>query len=586
MSQPRTFAIGAEHFELDGEPFRILAGSIHYARVHPDLWADRIRKAKQMGLNTIETYVLWNFHSTRPDEFRLDGDRDLGRFLDLVAAEGMLAIVRPGPYACAEWDNGGLPTWLTSDPQVTIRTSEPHYLAAVENYLRQLAPVLAPRMIDAGGPIILMQVENEYGAYGDDKVYLARLIELYREVGITVPLTTVDQPTDEMLAAGSIPGAHLTGSFGGRVDERLDTLRRHQPVGPLMCSEFWVGWFDHWGAHHHITDPADSTASLERLLARGTSVTIYMFHGGTNFGLTSGANDKGVYQPTITSYDYDAPLAEDGTPTAKYWAFREVISRYEAVPGDRPDERRPAPEIAVALDRSRPLVDAVEGALSWQDAETPLDFEEYGVSDGLMLYRRAVTLTAPTVLVAPDIRDRAQVFAGGHPVGELRRAEHEHAVTLPVFDGDLQVLVENQGRTNYGPLLGERKGLGPVSIAGAAPAAWRTAAVPLDPALLSAAARSGSAVTAPVPGPVVAVATVATRAVDHFLDTRGWERGYVWVNGFFLGRYVGAGPQHTLYVPGPALRDGENEVLVLDFSALTDPTVRFVAAPDLGHTDF
>ena len=299
----RSFAIGDEHFMLDGEPFRVLAGALHYFRVHPDLWADRIHKARLMGLNTIETYVPWNEHSPSRGTFDTAAGLDLGRFLDLVAAEGMFAIVRPGPYICAEWDNGGLPGWLFTDPDVGVRRNEPLYMAAIAEYFDALLPIVAERQIDRGGPVILVQVENEYGAYGDDKDYLAALVELNRAGGITVPLTTIDQPTDQMLADGGLPGLHKTASFGSRATERLATLRRHQPTGPLMCAEFWNGWFDFWGAHHHTTGAAEAAAELDELLAAGASVNLYMFHGGTNFGFTNGANDKGVYQPTVTSYD-------------------------------------------------------------------------------------------------------------------------------------------------------------------------------------------------------------------------------------------------------------------------------------------
>lgn len=339
----RRFAIGETDFLLDEQPWRILSGSLHYFRIHPDQWADRIAKARGMGLNTIETYVAWNAHSPRPGVFETEAGLDLGRFLDLVAEQGMNAIVRPGPYICAEWDNGGLPAWLFQRPGTGIRSSEPTYLAAVTEYYQQLAPILVPRQIDRGGPIILMQVENEYGAYGDDKAYLKALAELNREIGVTVPLITVDQPTHTMLENGSLPELHLTGSFGSRVPERLETLRKHQQTGPLMCSEFWNGWFDSWGLHHHTTPVAEIAHSLDELLARGGSVNIYMLQGGTNFGFTNGANHKGTYAPIVTSYDYDAPLDEAGNPTEKYWAMRDVISKYAPV-GEPPNaEAAPAP---------------------------------------------------------------------------------------------------------------------------------------------------------------------------------------------------------------------------------------------------
>ncbi len=350
------FAIGETDFLLDGEPFRILSGALHYFRVHPGQWADRIRKARQLGLNTIETYVAWNAHAPTEAEFRLDGGLDLGRFLDLVAAEGMFAIVRPGPYICAEWTNGGLPAWVNT-PGAVIRRNDPHYMAAVHRYLAQLAPVLVPRQIDQGGTVILVQVENEYGAYGSDHDYLRALAKALRGIGITVPLTTVDQPTGSMLADGGLPELHATALFGSQAAQRLAALRRHQPTGPLMCAEFWNGWFDDWGGHHHVTPAAASAAELDEMLRLGASVNIYMFHGGTNFGLANGANDKGIYRPITTSYDYDAPLDEAGNPTAKYWAYRDVLARYTTVPADRPAPAPPAPSFAVSLSRDGPAVD-------------------------------------------------------------------------------------------------------------------------------------------------------------------------------------------------------------------------------------
>src|SRR5690606_28564428 len=252
------FVIGETDFLLDGAAHRIISGAMHYPRVHPELWRDRIRKARLMGLNAIETYVAWNAHEPVKGQWRQDGDVDLGRFLDIIAEEGMHAIVRPGPYVCAEWHNGGLPTWLTADQSMKLRSSDPAYLAEVTSYLEKVNAIIAPRQIDRGGSVILVQIENEYGAYGADKDYLEALVRVTRDGGITVPLTQVDQPIPHMLENGAHPELHKTGSFGGRIDERLATLREYQPTGPLMCMEFWCGWFDHWGEKHHTTAFADS----------------------------------------------------------------------------------------------------------------------------------------------------------------------------------------------------------------------------------------------------------------------------------------------------------------------------------------
>lgn len=322
--------IAADGFRLDDRPFRIVSGALHYFRVHPEQWADRLRKARLLGLNTVETYVPWNLHAPRRGEFRLDGGLDLPRFLRLAAAEGLHVLLRPGPYICAEWEGGGLPSWLLAGQDITLRSRDPRFLRAVDEYLAALLPPLLPFLGTCGGPVVAVQLENEYGAHGQDDGYLADLAGLLREHGVTVPLFTCDQPGD--LKRGGLEGVLRTANFGSRVEAGLADLRALQPDGPLMCSEFWIGWFDRWGGAHTGRGAADAAADLDRLLAAGASVNVYMFHGGTNFGFTNGANDKGTYRPTVTSYDYDALLDEAGDPTPKYAAFREVIARYEPVP--------------------------------------------------------------------------------------------------------------------------------------------------------------------------------------------------------------------------------------------------------------
>jgi len=587
-----TFTIGEQDFMLDGQPHRILSGALHYFRVHPDQWADRIRKAGQMGLNTIETYVPWNAHAPAPGVFDTSDGLDLGRFLDLIAAEGMHAIVRPGPYICAEWDNGGLPAWLFDRGAAAIRADDPVYMAALTEYLEHLAPILVPRQIDAGGPIILIQIENEYGAYGADRFYLEKLVKVNREIGLTVPFTTVDQPQDDMLANGSLPELHKTGSFGSRSAERLETLRRHQPTGPLMCSEFWVGWFDHWGAHHHTTTVEQSANDLEVLLELGASVNIYMFHGGTNFGLTNGANDKGVYQPIVTSYDYDAPLDEAGNPTAKYWAFRDVIAKYT----DLDDDDVPAPahlgsSFSVSLPQSLPLWDSLDGMGPWTSHEGLRTSDDLGHYSGFTLYRTEISVSGTAVLDFDEVRDRAQVFLDRQPVGTLSRDHHETSLALPDHaTGVLEILVEDQGRVNYGPRLGEPKGLvGSARINGEVLWTWDILPLPLDnvSSVVQALEKQTSDSDAAVSGPVFVQGTFDhAGGGDLFLSTEGWTKGMVWVNGFSLGRYWSRGPQHTLYVPGPLLRSESNTITVLELHAATHRSVAFVATHNLGHTEF
>ncbi|MGN6407980.1 MAG: glycoside hydrolase family 35 protein [Curtobacterium sp.] len=601
------FAIGDTDFLLDGEPHRILSGAIHYFRVHPDLWADRIRKAKLMGLNTIETYVAWNAHAPQPGVFDLTGGLDLGRFLDLVAAEGMHAIVRPGPYICAEWTNGGLPYWLFADGTVGVRRDEPGFLAAVSSYLQALAPVLVPRQIDHGGPIVLVQVENEYGAYGSDPVYLSKLEQMHRDIGLTVPFTSVDQPMGTMLEDGSLPSLHKTGSFGSRSTERLERLRQAQPTGPLMCSEFWDGWFDSWGEHHHTTPAAASAAALDDLLAAGGSVNIYMFHGGTNFGFTNGANDKGVYRPIATSYDYDAPLDEAGRPTDKFHAFRSVIERYAPVPplpaSMQPGgsghlsssglEARlaPATDIAVRLDRVTPLRALLPSLTSWSAHDTPPTFDALGAASGFVLYRTEVSLPAGGVLtVGEEVRDRAVVSVDGTVVGVLEREHHDRAIALPPVTGTLELLVEDQGRVDYGPRIGEPKGLvGGVAVDGVPLARWTASPLALD--AMPEAALAILADALPTDGDVLAGPVFATGSFDldapedRYLALDGFRKGVAWVNGFCLGRYWSRGPQRTLAVPGPVLRAGRNDVVVLELHAAASRSVCLRSEPDLGHTE-
>jgi beta-galactosidase len=576
-------SIGEQDFLLDGEPYQIISGALHYFRVHPDLWADRIHKARQMGLNTIETYVPWNAHSPVRGEFRTDGGLDLARFLKLVADEGMHAIVRPGPYICAEWSNGGLPPWLLRIPGMLPRRSEPQYLKAVTEYLQAVYEIVAPLQIDRGGPVFLVQIENEYGAYGSDKEYLAELVRVTRESGITVPLTTIDQPTPQMLADGSLPGLHLTASFGSRSAERFQTLREFQPTGPLMCMEFWNGWFDSWGTHHHTTSVEESDSALDEILAAGGSVNLYMFHGGTNFGMTNGANDKGAYVPLVTSYDYDAPLDEAGNPTAKYHAFRKTIAKYAPVPDEVPSAGVVAPAFSTHLAATAGLLGLAAELGDAEQHEHAATFEELGQDTGFVLYETSIAGRTPGVLTLDEVRDRAYVYVDGVPVGVLARDSHERSIRLPLAGSVLTVLVEDQGRVNYGPRLGEEKGLiGAIRLDGEPLSGWTATGLNVDLlAELKLSARSLDN------GPLVLTGEFdLAEPADLFLETAAWGKGLAWVNGFALGRYWRRGPSQTLYVPGPVTRPGANQIVVLELEAMADPTVRFVDGLRLGQTEY
>ncbi|MFB0627461.1 glycoside hydrolase family 35 protein [Streptomyces sp. AB3(2024)] len=578
--------IAADGFRLDDRPFRIVSGALHYFRVHPEQWADRLHKARLLGLNTVETYVPWNLHARRRGEFRLDGGLDLPRFLHLAAAEGLHVLLRPGPYICAEWEGGGLPSWLLAEEGIALRSRDPRFLRAVDEYLGALMPPLLSSLGSRGGPVLAVQLENEYGAYGDDPGYLADLALLLRRHGVDVPLFTCDQPSD--LARGGLEGVLRTANFGSGAESGLARLREHQPAGPLMCSEFWIGWFDRWGGTHALRDADDAAAELDRLLTAGASVNVYMFHGGTNFGFTNGANDKGTYRPTVTSYDYDALLDEAGDPTPKYTAFREVIAKHAPVP-DEPVPT-PAPKLGhgpVALTECAPLLAQADLLGSAVEAARPLTMEELGQDFGFVLYETRLPDRGPVVLQAEDVRDRAQVFVDGQPVGVLEREGREHALAfaVPRPGARLTVLVENQGRVNYGPGLHDRKGLlGRTVVAGREPALWSSRALPLDD--LAGLSFTASDPKSPPVGPAFHRGHFdVERPADTFLALEGWTKGNVWVNGFALGRYWSRGAQVTLYVPAPVLRAGRNEITVLELHASTTRTVTLRDHPDLGPTE-
>ncbi|KQW06995.1 beta-galactosidase [Streptomyces sp. Root369] len=574
----------SDGFLLHGEPFRIISGAMHYFRIHPDQWTDRLRKARLMGLNTIETYLPWNLHEPEPGTLVLDGFLDLPRWLRLAQEEGLQVLLRPGPFICAEWDDGGLPAWLLADPDIRLRSSDPRFTGPFDNYLDQLLPLLRPFMAAHGGPVIAVQVENEYGAYGDDTAYLKHVQQAFRDRGVEELLYTCDQANPEHLAAGTLPGTLATVTFGSRVEENLAALRAHQPQGPLMCSEFWIGWFDHWGGPHHVRSAADAAADLDRLLAAGASVNIYMFHGGTNFGFTNGANHKHAYEPTVTSYDYDAPLTESGDPGPKYHAFREVIARHTATP----DEPAPSPSpqlplTDVDLDHRAPLLPYVRG-LSSTSTEAPVTMNELGVHTGYVLYRTTLPGSGDGLLhFTGGVGDRAQVFVDGASVGVLERERHDEtlSVRVPHAGAVLEVLVENMGGVNYGPRIGAPKGLlGPVSFQGAELRGWECRAVPLDH-LAAVPFGPSEATTDAVPAFHRGTFEVDTPA-DTFLALPGWTKGQAWVNGFHLGRYWSRGPQHTLYVPAPVLRPGTNELVLLELHATTGTRAQLTDTPDLG----
>ncbi|MED7953083.1 glycoside hydrolase family 35 protein [Streptomyces sp. BE303] len=581
---PTSLTVDGDTFLRAGLPHRIVSAAVHYFRIRPEQWLDRLTRLRAMGVNTVETYVAWNFHQAAPGVSDFDGDRDLAAFVRTAGDLGLDVIVRPGPYICAEWEFGGLPAWLLADPAVRLRRVDGPYLAAVDAWFDDLVPVLLPLLTSRGGPVVAVAVENEYGSYGNDTAYLEHLRAGLVRRGVDCLLFTADGAEDGFQLGGILPGLLTTGTFGSRPEESLACLRRHQPVGPLVCMEYWTGWFDHWGAPHHLRDPAESADVLDRMLAAGASVNIYMGHGGTNFGWWNGANHDGTtFQPDTTSYDYDAPVGEAGELTEKFHLFRRVIERHL---GPNPHPLPPLP--ARLAPQSAPFTASAGLSAALDDLATvhhrpePEPMEALGQNLGLIHYR--TRLRGPLgrgELRVDGLADRAQVFLDGRPLGVLERDRPDEALPVEVPEGGavLDLLVENMGRVNYGPLLHDRKGVtGGVRIGNQYQlGGWEIRPLPLDDLTAVPFAAPGHR-----DGPAFhrAALTVATPA-DGFLALPGFTKGMAWLNGFALGRYCDRGPQRTLYAPAPLWREGRNELVVLELHrAGTHVDLR--DRPDLG----
>jgi beta-galactosidase len=543
-----------------GVPHRILSGAIHYFRVHPDQWEDRLRRLVAMGANTVDTYIAWNFHERTEGDVRFDGWRDIERFIRIAGEVGLDVFVRPSPYICAEWSNGGIPFWLSGRVDA-LRTSDPAFLAAVDAWYDRLIPLLVPLQAAHGGPIVAVQVENEYGSFGSDGAYLAHLRDGLRSRGIVEMLTTADGITADMIEHGSVPGAMTTFTFGTGVAAAVE-LRREGEA--LMCSELWGGWFDHWGEQHHVRSAASMGGSVRELLEQGGSVSLYMAHGGTNFGLWNGANHDDVLQPTVTSYDSDAPIGEDGTLSPKFHALRELFAPFHAgaLPEIPAAPRRQAAASAVLVPHRSLLALVRSFPAAGESTPGPLTFERLGAEDGLVAYESPIRFPAGATLTIDGLHDRASVFLDDERLGTLDRdGETSLALPEPGGRGLLTIVVESLGRINYGPRTGEGKGImGSVMIGRRFVHGWTHRIIPQTvPDATSGAACSDG----------VAVARIeVAEALDAWLAFPGGSKGMVWLNGFLLGRYWKVGPQETVYAPAPLWRAGWNEVVVLDTDAL------------------
>lgn len=576
-----TLTISGDQFKLDGQPFRILSGAIHYFRVPRDYWDDRLEKARLMGLNTIETYVAWNLHEPRPGEFHFDGNLDIAAFITAAAQHDLKVILRPGPYICSEWDFGGLPAWLLKDPNMRVRCSYQPFLKAVDRFFEALLKPLLPLQYSHGGPIIMVQVENEYGSYGDDKAYLAHLRDLLQKIGIEEFLFTSDGEQGRNLKAGMLDGIFATVNFDHAPEHAFKLLRELQPHGPLMCTEFWDGWFDHWALWHNTRPAGRVSAIFERMLKVGASVNLYMWHGGTNFGFLNGANHVfGLYLPIVNSYDYDAPLSEAGDLTRKYYSLRKIIGKYAPLPNEPLPSASPKLQLKpVKVTEAIPLWKALPSLSTPVQLSNPVPMEYLDQDYGFILYRTRLSGPQSGPLSIMGLHDRAQVFVDGKALGVLHRnrPNQKLKVNVPEAGAQLDILVENMGRINFGPELMDRKGiLGGVLLNGHFVFDWQAFCLPLDEVTKLDFAQVSEPLTEPA---FYRAEFVIEQPHDTFLALPGWTKGVAWVNGFNLGRYWKVGPQQSMYVPATVLKPGKNELIIFEIHGIKKMHAHFNSKP-------
>lgn len=622
---PHAFAIGQEDFLLDGKPFVIRGGELHFPRIPRDHWEHRLKMARAMGLNAVCVSLFWNYHEWDEGKFDWKGEKDAAEFCRMAQKEGLWVILRPGPYSCAEWEMGGLPWWLLKGdgglPQDRLRTNSPRFMTAASRYLKEVGRVLGPMQITHGGPILMVQVENEYGSYGRDAAYMGAMRQTLLDAGFNVPLSAGNQPAD--VANGYRDDLFQVVNFGSGPETAFNTLRKYQKTGPLMSGEFYPGWFDHWGQAHHRGDTGRYLADLKFMLDHRHSFSIHMAHGGTTFGLWAGADRP--FQPDTSSYDYDAPISEAGWATEKFTKTRELFAKY-LQPGETiPEPPAANPAVAIApftFARTADLVSA--GAYRSVVDEEPPSLEECDEGRGCIRYDGHLPAGPAGTLSVGEVHDFAWVYLDGKLCPEVMdRRSKQYSVQVPAHkEASVIILAEAMGRVNFGQEAADLKGIhygitfvpsdggkaAEVTHWLALPIALKDEVVtripqpkpggkPLDtaPASLTvhrqksssgerAAATETTAPPAeqpspePFPKPDAAGEKASsgpggffwhgTFAVespgDTFLDLRGWGKGVVWVNGHCLGRYWNIGPTQTMYLPGPWMKAGANEIIVLD----------------------
>ncbi|MVN91293.1 glycoside hydrolase family 35 protein [Mucilaginibacter aquatilis] len=578
-----TFALGESAFLLDGKPFQMISGEMHYPRVPREAWRARMKMAKAMGLNTIGTYVFWNVHEPEKDKFDFTGDNNIAEFVRIAKEEGLWVILRPSPYVCAEWEFGGYPYWLQNERGLEVRSKEKQYLNEYRKYIMQVGKQLSPLLVNHGGNILMVQIENEYGSYGNDKEYLKINEDMFKAAGFDCLLYTCDP--EAAIKDGHLPG--LLPAING-VDDVAKVKRlineNHGGKGPYYIAEWYPAWFDWWGTKHHTVPAQKYVPKLDSVLGAGISINMYMFHGGTTRAFMNGANynDKSPYEPQISSYDYDAPLDEAGNATHKFMQFRNVIAKHlpkgQQLP-PVPAKKATISVPAVKLTRSVGMFDLVGIP---KTSKMPMSFEDLNQAYGFVLYRTVVKGGKEAMLKIKDLRDYGLVYINGKRVGTLDRRLNQDSmhIQLPKGNVQLDILVENMGRINFGPyLLKNKKGITEqVTLDSKIVQNWKMYSMPFnkDAALKTSKRKPGT--TEPV---ILKGSFILNKVGDTYLDMTAWGKGMVWINGHNLGKYWSIGPQQTVYVPQEWLKKGSNNVTVLELTKPGNQTLKMVEEPVL-----
>jgi len=575
-----SFTLAKTEFLLDGKPFQIISGEMHPARIPVEYWRHRIKMAKAMGCNTIAAYIFWNYHESEPGVFDFQtGNHNIAAFIRIVQEEGMFLMLRPGPYVCAEWEFGGLPSYLLQIPDIKVRCMDPRYTEAVERYIKILALQVKELQVTKGGPIVMVQVENEYGSFGNDRTYMKWLEKVWKENGIEVPFYTSDGATPFMLEAGSLPDAAIGLDPAASKSDFAEATKANPNV-PSFCSELYPGWLTHWGEKWQRPDTASLIKDVKWLMDNKKSFNFYVIHGGTNFGYWAGANafSPTEYQPDVTSYDYDAPINEIGQATPKYITLRNLLAKYMPAKQKLPAIPAPMPVIEI------PEISFTSSASVWDNlpeailTAQPKPMEMFGQKAGFILYRTSLIGHKKGKLRITELHDYATIFVDGKYVGKLDRTKAENIIELPASTSanpQLDILVEGMGRINFAEYMIDRKGITErVSLNGMTLMNWQVFTLPFNETYVENLKFTPKASSQP--GNFFKAEFQLTATGDTYIDVSQWEKGLVWVNGHNLGRYWNIGPQKELYCPAPWLKKGKNEIVVFDMHLLIPKTIKGV----------